>query len=92
MDWVGACTPDNISKKNDISMDHDISDNNIITEIHEWQAQAKPEEQRKSAKDIAAERREKNIDKFKAYQDRAYKKLKDRKVSLVYDLYASVSI
>ena len=87
MERIGACTPDNFSKKNDMSIDNEISDNNLIADIHEWQGNGRIGEQRKTPRDIAAERREKNVEKFKSYQDRAYKKLKERKVNLFFVLF-----
>ena len=76
---TGAGTPDNVSMKNNISFENE-RDNNVIGNLHQGQDQAGNRVNRKSDRDIAAEKREQNIERFGQYQDRAIKKLKDRKV------------
>lgn len=61
-------------------MSVDDENNNVIREIQEDQGQDGSSEPRKTNREIAAERREAMVDKFKVYQDRAAKKLRDRKV------------
>lgn len=65
--------------KNNISFENE-RDNNMIGGLHQWQEQAASRAARKNDREVAAEKREQNIERFRQYQDRAVKKLKDRKV------------
>lgn len=76
---IGSCTPEDISNKNNMSMDNDTSDN-VIREIQEEIGQGDNRPNRKTAKEVAAERREAFSERFQLYQEKASKKLKDRKV------------
>jgi hypothetical protein len=62
-----------------MSVDNEMTDN-VIREIQDDQGQGGAGAQRKSNREIAAERREALGERFKTYQERATKKLKDRKV------------
>ena len=79
---TGAGTPDNVSMKNNISFENE-RENNMIGNLHQCQDQAGARNPRKNDREVAAEKREQNIERFKQYQDRAIKKLKDRKVVIL---------
>lgn len=83
---TGACTPDNFSikstsfsNKNNMSFDDDVN-MNIVREIQDGDEQGGDREPRKTNRELAAERRVANADRFKLYQEKATKQLKDRKV------------
>lgn len=58
-----------------MSVDGDHSDNIVADE------QGQGGEARKTSREIAAERREANADRFKAYQEKALNTMKDRKMN-----------
>lgn len=73
---IGACTPDNISTKNHMSMDGDY-DINVVTEVQG--EQGGQHASRRTFREIAAQRRQETADRFKAYQERDKNVMRTRK-------------
>lgn len=57
------------------SIDDDIP---VVREIQEGQGQGEGGEPRKTSREIAAERREAHAERYKAYQEKAEAKIKNR--------------